>query len=397
MLLEVLVFLLLGILAGIFTGLMPGIHINLVGAFIVYASLSFLFKLNELSLIVLIVSMSITHVFIDFIPSIFLGAPEDGTELSVLPGHELLSRGLGLQAVRITSLGCLYGILAFFALLPLLYFLVEKISKTVFIPKIIPFFLILICISLVLVEKNKLKALEVFFISGVLGLLILNSSIKEPLLPLLTGLFGTSSMILSLNSKIDLKKQVRVFDLKLEKLKPILTAMIFSPLSIFLPAISGGQIATIGNQFSRLDRKGFLFLLGAINSLGMAFSFLALFLLGKTRTGSAAAIKSLLGVPSFKIFFVIALTILVSGIISFIISKPLSEFFVSFLQKFEYKKTSIATIFIIAVITFLASELLGVFALSISTLTGIYCLSRGVNRISMMSCLLLPTIVLYLF
>ena len=31
--------------------------------------------------------------FIDFIPSIFLGCPDTDTELSILPGHELLKKG----------------------------------------------------------------------------------------------------------------------------------------------------------------------------------------------------------------------------------------------------------------------------------------------------------------
>ena len=113
MLVEILVALLIGTIAGIFTGLIPGIHINLVGAIIVSLSISILSNIPAVYLVVFIVSMSITHVFIDFIPSIFLGAPEDGTELSILPGHEMLKKGLGFQAVKLVSLGCLYGIFIF--------------------------------------------------------------------------------------------------------------------------------------------------------------------------------------------------------------------------------------------------------------------------------------------
>src|SRR3990167_9497900 len=99
MLFEIFIFLFLGTAVGIFTGLVPGVHINMVGSLIASSSLLILSSLNPIYLVVFIVSMSITHVFVDFIPSIFLGAPEEGTELSVLPGHEMLNQGLGFHSV----------------------------------------------------------------------------------------------------------------------------------------------------------------------------------------------------------------------------------------------------------------------------------------------------------
>ena len=93
---SIILALILGILVGIFTGLIPGLHINLV------AMLLFLFssKLeSDLSLILasFIVAMSVTHIFLDFIPSIFLGAPTPQTALSILPGHRLLLKGKGYE------------------------------------------------------------------------------------------------------------------------------------------------------------------------------------------------------------------------------------------------------------------------------------------------------------
>ncbi len=71
------------------------------------------------------------------------------------------------------------------------------------LPKIYPYikavmFFILIFVSayLVLREKeSRLPALMIFLLSGFLGLATLNLPIKESLLPLLTGLFGSSSLI----------------------------------------------------------------------------------------------------------------------------------------------------------------------------------------------------------
>src|SRR3990167_5807040 len=105
MLIELIVALTLGLLSGTLTGLLPGIHINLVSASLVSLSALYFLNIEPIILVVFIVSMSITHTFVDFIPSIFLGAPDTDTELSVLPGHEMLKQGQGYKAVLITLYG----------------------------------------------------------------------------------------------------------------------------------------------------------------------------------------------------------------------------------------------------------------------------------------------------
>ena len=92
MLLQILLFLFAGIFAGTITGLIPGIHINLIGVFLISLSTSLFISINPVFLIVFIASMAITHTFVDFIPSVFLGCPDTDTELSILPGHELLKK-----------------------------------------------------------------------------------------------------------------------------------------------------------------------------------------------------------------------------------------------------------------------------------------------------------------
>ena len=395
MLLEILLFLFLGILAGTFTGLMPGIHINLIGTAIASGTISFLVGLDALYLVVFITSMSISHVFLDFIPSIFLGAPEDGTELSVLPGHEMLKKGQGFQAVHLASVGCLYGLFIFLILIFPLYFVslaVKNLPGT-----IIALGLIAISFNMIILEKKKFLALLAFLLAGILGFIVLNMELKEPLLPLLTGLFGASGLFFSIKQKTKIGKQETLGPVSIEKRKVLLSSAIFSPLSLFLPALSSGQIAIIGNQFVKAGRKQFLFMLGSVTMLTMCLSFLGLFLISKTRTGSAAAVKSLLGVLNWKIFLLIVIVILLSGFLSFFIVNFFSKKFLVLLEKVNYSVISVATIAIIAVVTFLVSGLIGLFILGISTATGIYCISLGVKRTNMIGCLILPTIILYLF
>ena len=392
MLIEIALFLLLGITAGTITGMIPGIHINLIGAFLVSLSATSFF-LNPTYLVVFISSMAITHTFIDFIPSIFLGCPDTDTELSILPGHEMLKKGLGYEAIILTAYGSLAAIAILgVILLPSLLI----ISKTYeLIKNIIPYLLIITSILLISLEKKKLPALGVFLLTGILGLLILNTELKEPLLPLLTGLFGSSMLIISIKNKTKIPPQI-ISKPKTNLFRPMLGALIASPLCSFLPGLGSGQASIIGNLISKTDRKGFLALLGATNTLVMGFSFISLYVISKTRTGAAAAIQNIIGTLSWEIFILIIISIFISGFIAFFLTIFLAKSFSKILDKLNYTKLSYVTLFLLSIVVLLVSGPIGFLILIISTLTGIYCISLNVRRTNMMGCLLIPVIIFYL-
>lgn len=395
MLLQILITLTIGILAGTITGLIPGIHINLIGILLVSLSASLFSSINPIYFVVFIVSMAITHTFIDFIPSIFLGCPDTDTELSILPGHELLKKGQGYQAIILTCYGSLAAI---FVLILISFPSILVISKIYnFIPKLIPWLLILASFFLISTEKKKVIALFVFLLSGFLGLCVLNlPSINQPLLPLLTGLFGGSMLIMSIKNKTQIPKQ-EIIKPKIKILKPLIGAIIASPLCSFLPGLGSGQAAIIGNTISKTDKKGFLVLLGATNTLVMGFSFISLYAISKTRTGAAVAIKEIIGNLNFNLLILILVVTLLSGITAFFLTKNLAKIFAEKIGTFNYTIASILTLLVLILIVFLMSGFSGLVILTASTFTGIYCISLKVKRTHMMGCLLIPTIILYLF
>ncbi|MFH1503250.1 MAG: tripartite tricarboxylate transporter permease [Candidatus Diapherotrites archaeon] len=397
MLIEILLFLFLGIIFGTFTGLFPGIHINLVGAFLVALSSTLLAGISPIYLVVFIASLAITHTFIDFIPSIFLGCPDADTELSILPGHELLKQGEGHQAIMRTAYGSLISIFILTILTLPLALIISKVYPL--IQKAIPFILIFICIIMIFSEKKKFSATLVLILTGILGVCVLNLNLKEPLLPLLSGLFGSSMMLISINQNTKIPEQNTEFKkLNIKKLyKPILAALIASPLCGFLPGLGGGQAAVIGNQISKSDGKDFLVLIGAVNILVMGLSFTSLYAISKTRTGAAAAIQSLIGKLDFNLLILIVIVCLISGIISFFLTKFLSLKFLKIIEKINYKRISIGILIFLSIIILLISGILGFIVFIISTITGVYCISLNVKRTQMMGCLLIPTIILYLF
>jgi len=393
MLIEILLFLFLGTLFGILTGLIPGIHINLVGVFLISLAASFLSFLNPIYFVVFIVAMAITHTFVDFIPSIFLGCPDTDTELSILPGHDLLKKGKGYEAITLTA----YGSLAAIFILILVAFPIASLLETFydFLKILIPGLLILVSFFLISSEKKMKNALVVFLLTGLLGLIVLNLEMKEPLLPLLTGLFGSSMLTISIRDKISIPKQ-EITKAKTKLFKPLLGATIASPLCSFLPGLGSGQAAVIGNIISKTDKKGFLVLLGATNTLVMGFSFIALYAIARTRTGATVAIQEIIGILSKEILVLTLAVILISGILSFFITLKLAKFFSTKIQSINYTLLCELTLIVLIIIVFLVSGFLGLFVLAASTATGIYCISLGVKRTNMMGCILLPVIILYL-
>jgi len=393
MLLEILTSILIGVLAGAFTGLVPGIHINLVGVFLVSLSTSLLKNISPLYLIVFIASMAISHTFIDFIPSIFLGCPDTETQLSILPGHEMLKEGNGYEAVRLTSKGGLYAVFILLILAFPVAFFVSKIYNG--LHSIMLWILLGVSFLLVFQEKKKFTALFVFVISGILGLCVLNSNIKEPLLPLFTGLFGSSLLLTSIKDKIKIPEQ-NITEPNCKMFKPILGSVIASPICGFLPGLGSGQAAVLANAIFKTDKKGFLVLVGATNVLVMGLSFVSLYAISKTRTGAAAAIKEIIRILSWKALILLLIAILISGIISFFSAKKLTLFFSKKVHKVDYSRLSIIILIFLAVIVIIFSGFSGFLVLVVSTLMGIYCNGLPVKKTHMMGCLLIPTILYYL-
>lgn len=389
-----------GIFAGVITGLFPGIHLNLIAVI----SAAMFFNLGVLGdpfpVIVFLVSMTTVHSFVDFIPSIFLGAPSEDTALGVLPGHKLLLKGKGYFAIKLTVIGSLLGLISVLFLTPLFLFFLPKVYP--FISKIIPFILIAASSFLLLKEiKNKkfFWSLFLFLISGVLGYFTLNFSlIKQPLLPLFSGLFGVSLLVRSIIKKTKIPKQ----DVEEEKIsnKEVFSgffpSLISAPLCSFLPGLGSSQAAVIGSSFKKTNQKSFLVLLGAINTLVLCLSFISLYVIGKGRTGVAATVKTMIDYFSLnRLLFLLGVMIFVGGLsvfITLIIAKKLSKI----IHKVNYRKLSAAIILLIALISFLISGPFSLLILVTGSAIGILCSEKQVRKMHLMGSLIIPTVLFML-
>ncbi len=396
---EIIIFLIIGIIIGAITGLTPGIHINTINSLILSSSI-FLFTENPLAIIAFIVSMATTHSILDIIPSIFLGAPNEESYLTTLPGHEMLHEGRGIEAVYVSIIGIILAVPIILLTTPILINLVSSIFNSII--SLIPFLLIFLSIYLISRENCSLTALSIFLMSGLLGYSTLNIPISDPLLPLLSRLFGGSGIIMSLkdNTKIPNQKKINFKNISLTKkeyVSSIISSIISAPLFSFLPAIGAGHAATLSTEMFTQTRKSFLITINCINTIVNTLSFVTLYSINKTRTGASAAIKEIVNILSInQLMFIISITI-ISILISSFIAIKFSQKFGAVISKINYKKFSIAILVFLICLIILISGFIGFIIFMTGSAIGIFCITSKVRRINLMACLILPTILIYLF
>ncbi len=398
MLLEILLAVLIGCLLGIITGLTPGVHINLVGVIILSLSPFLSQYVSLLTLAVIIISMSVTHTFLDALPSIYLGAPDSGLDLSVLQGHTLFLEGRGYEAVILTAIGSLFAVIMMVAFapigLPFIKFIYPLIQK--FVPYILIFFSILLIYK---EKKSRIWALTIYLIAGVLGIITLNLQLKEPLFPLLSGLFGTSILITSIltTSKIPKQKITQVSLSKKEITTGMISGFIASFLTGLLPGLGASQAAIVATTGQKeIKPEKFLVVVGSINTFVMIVAFLALYSIDKARNGSVVVISKLL--ESFTINHLIlfmAVSLIAAGGATFL-TVYFAKIFAKFMTKVNYRKLCFSIIILITILVTILTGWLGLLVLIVSTSIGLIPNLMGLGKNHLMGCLLLPVILFFL-
>jgi len=394
----VMLAILTGCFFGIFTGLIPGVHINLVSFLIVTTSPILLQYVSPLFLAVLIISMAVTHTFLDAIPSIFLGAPEDDTALSVLPGHRMLLQGRGFEAVMLTVLGSMGSLILAIALVPVIIPL-ANIGYPL-IQRFIGLILIIASAFLIWHERvSKFWALFVFLMSGCLGIAVFSLTIiEDPLFPLLSGLFGTSMLVLSIKDNVRIPKQ-EVTEIGIDKktsLKALVSSVIAGSVCSFLPGLGPAQAAIISSQFTKnLGDKGFLVLVGGLNTVNMVLSFVALYVLGKPRNGAIVAVSKIVTSFGYNHMLVFLGCALVVNSIATFLSIFFSKYFSNLIVRVNYKALCMGIIVFVSSLAFFLCGPIGFFILIVSTFVGMIPALKGIGRNHMMGTLILPVILYF--
>jgi putative membrane protein len=398
---ELFVAVVLGVFLGTVTGLVPGLHINLVAALLL-SSLPLILPVFPVeSIAVLIIAMAVTHVLLDFIPSIFLGAPSSETALAVLPGHALLLEGKGKEAVMLALTGGITGLLLVAMVLPLMLWLLP-----VFFPVVQPFtgvFLLFVALFSILRERiaeRMLWSAVCFVLAGLLGLLTFSiPNLGEPLLPLLSGLFGASILVFSLFSP---KRSFPAQDAEAhllrigEGFRTGLLGVAAGALMALFPAVGPAQSAVLARTVSgEIGVRRYLFLLGAIGSSSLLFSLPMLAAVGKARNGAVTVISQMISVDAGVVMLLTGAG-LCAIFPAILVSRAFLCFGVPVLARANYRVLSLGVLLFLLGLTGLLTGSIGLLVLLTGTAIGLVAAAVSVPRHHLMACLLVPVFIYYI-
>jgi len=402
MFLELIVAILLGVSVGVVTGLTPGLHINLVALILFNLSPFLLGFTNIIVLSSFIISMSITHTFTDFISSTYLGAPADDTALAVLPAHRMLLEGMGHEAVKLTVIGSLLCLIISIILTPVLVIAVPIIFS--YLKDYVGWLLLAVVIFMIFREESidkKFWAFVVASLSSILGLIVFSiPNLKDPLLPMLSGLFGVSVLLLSLTQKVALpiQRATEMVKVKTANMLKALGSGVFSGslVSIF-PGLGPAQAAVLAGQIvGEIEVFSYLILVGGINTVSMILSLVTLFTIQKARNGSIIVVQQLMNNVSVSVLMLFLAVALAAGAIATFLTLYVSKVFSAIMNKVNYSLLSISIIAFVALMVIYFSGPLGFLILVVSTFIGLIPNIVNVSRTNSMACLLVPVILLNL-
>lgn len=382
-------YLMVGVLAGIITGVLPGLHANTISFFILLSDY------NDLNILFFTVGMLVSHNFFDFLPSIFLSAPEEGTSLSVSVGKKWLLKGKGWEAIRITSIGCLTSLILSALLSPALILFLPWLHNN--FHQITGLLLGAISLHLLLREKKFWRALTIFLLAGVLGFITLkNYLIPHPLMALLTGLFGMSSLIESIKNKARIPEQIKVYGNELTR-KELITGSLKGSLSSiilgFVPAIGPSQASLLVDDSQKSDEE-LLAGLGGVNTSDIVMSVIAMLSINKARSGALEVVQQKI-VLSPDLLTSLMFSCLVAGVASFCLLRLIGPRFTKALRKINYQKTCVITLVMLCVIITLFNGWAGLLIAGCGALIGL--LAKNVRKSQLMGALIMPTLHFFFF
>jgi TctA family transporter len=508
----------------------------------------------ELAIIIsaLIIGCLVTHTFLDIIPSVYLGAPDADTALSVLPGHRLMLAGRGYEAIKCSALGSFGSVLvALVALFPARLLMGSPVYAYEKMWPFIPFILITIVTLLILNErgelpdpemgrsikrrrlkitvgkfvqkeeeqdpenktqkiqisdlpdhfgdtvivhgevtkranskavfmedssgeillsgwhlsnvnihdkilvegkvegrvtrgdhvKQKIFALAVFLSAGFLGLLVLGapglttynwypipalaiSASTALLFPLFTGLFGLSTLLMSLIDTPDIPAQ-KLKDVKINlkrwrKLRGVFSGTFAGGLVGWYPGVTGAQATVIAKSLAGGDveddsrkvnpenmdsQKEFIVAYSGVNTANGIFNVIALYVILTARSGAMHAVQDIMEgsivpwEPSQTVpvgLTLMVISVFIAAVLALFLTLYFGKVFARIANRFPYKKMVLSVIILLVVMIFFLSGPIGMAIAVIAICMGIIPPTLGLSRVHLMGVLMFPIILFFL-
>ena len=383
-----------GCLLGTCSGLVPGLHANNFALLLAGAAPHV--AVDPLPLGAAMLAAGVVHTFLDIVPSLALGVPDGAMAAAALPGHRLVLRGRGREALRLSALGSGAAVaVATLLALPVTWAMLRLAPVlTAWFPAVAAAVLAL----LLWTEPShsaRIAGLIAFAAATALGAAVLGLSLSGPiaggvLAPLFGGLFGAPVLLDAIDGggvpeQADADLAIPPLDLGISAAAGGLSGAAVG----YLPGVSAGVAATVSLPAvpARSDLRGFVVATSGANSSTAIFALFALVALGSPRSGVLVAVDDA-GVPlSLPVLLPVVVT---AAGVGFVLVGLLGDAAFRIVSRLDQRRLAIAVLGLLIGLSALFAGAAGVAVFALATLVGLVAVRIGARRVYLMGVLLGP-------
>ena len=414
---------LLGTLIASILSCLPALHIYNVAGLIILIRLSMensIFIPPEM-MYAFTMSLVVAYSILNTIPSIFLSAPDESAIFVTLPGNRYMMLGKGYEAVVLTGVGGLGGVIFLVLISPFIPMILPTINKLL-IPHI-HWVLGTILAYMVLSEwpkggdrgenpwhrffsawKGLSAGLLTILLSSIFGCIVLFRPIVPPemsfqnIMPAFVGLFAVPWVLQNIISpktppSQHVCKSVDVTPRLL--LRGIGAGSLGGLFAAVYPLITGGMGGLLAGQATaQNDERSFIISQGTSKTVYYVGAFLLLFVpdVNVTRGGMSLMVSGLHRPDGMGSYYMIISVICFSGALSFGLLLFYSRLLVKVMAKCNYRLISLITLGMILNLVFYVCSWQGIFVMIVGTGIGMIPVYLHSRRMNCMAVLLVPII-----
>ncbi|HIE37533.1 MAG TPA: hypothetical protein EYH30_06735 [Anaerolineales bacterium] len=425
-----------GVLVASVLSPVPALHIYNVAGFILLGAATVGLPFPPQYLAMFFLGLVTGYAVLNTISSIFLSVPDDSTVFVVLPGQKYLMQRRGYEAVVLTGVGSLGGIVVLTLLAPVAPRLFPALRAI--LQRHLHWILWTIIAYMLLSEwpkgtdrapagwrrwwdgwRSLTAGLVTFLLSGALGFVLMYRSVLpvtsayQNLLPAFVGLFAVPWVLQNLLAQVELPPQFipRALDATPGLiLRGTFAGALGGLFAAFLPVVTGGIGGFIaGHATAQRDDRLFIVSQGASKVVYYIGGFLLFFVPGlhMTRGGMAWMLSTLWTAHTPQTYYLAVAGVVLAGVLSFFLLLRLTRLTVWLVARVHYRWISIGTLAVLlmvvaavpalgeglgggSVASILRSGLEGLLICVVATGIGLIPVLWGSRRMNCMGVLLLP-------
>jgi putative membrane protein len=410
-----------GTLVSTLLSLLPALHIyNVSGLIIIFMTGAGVRELiPEAYLSVFMMAMIVGWAILNTIPALFLGAPDESAIFVVLPGQKYMMQGRGYEATALTGIGALGAVAAMFLASPIFFKVLPKLRQ---ITSPHNFWIVGLIITFMLMSewpkgsgrgrtgwirfidgwKNLGAGLLTFFLSGFLGIILLNKPILDVkysfqnIMPVFVGLFAIPWVIGNIFSKTEIPPQFipRTADVDYRlSARGGFAGFLGGMIAAFIPVVTGGIGGFIaGHATAQRDDRLFIISQGASKTVYYVGGFLMAFIpgLSKTRGGMAWMLRAFQQPTGYDDYWRIMGVIMLSAGISFFLLLFYTRLMIKLINRINYRSLSVFTFALMVAVVYAMFRWAGLGLMTVATAIGLIPVYYHSRRMNCMGVLLLP-------